>query len=139
MGRRIRPLEPLADRLVRQAAFAPGEPQDLVALVRNSFLNSRLLALAGTTLASLSHDSVRLAPALRAPTLVVHGTADPEVPADEVRELLSQLPDGELVTVPGAGHMLPLTHPDVVVEQVRRWMDRVAAGDRRTDSTAGVA
>lgn len=139
VGRRIRPLEPLANRLVRRAAFAPGEPKKLVAHVRDSFLSSRPLALAGTTLASLSHDGVELASALRVPTLVVHGGADPEVTADEVQELLAELPHGELVTVPGAGHMLPLTDPDVVVEQVRRWMERFGAAHQRVDSTAGAA
>lgn len=125
-GRRIKPLRPVSDRLVRRAAFAPGEPRELVERVRESFLGSRPLALAGTTLASLSHDGVRLAPALTVPTLILHGSADPEVPGDEVSELLSALADAELVTVPGAGHMLPLTHPDVVVRQLRRWMDRIA-------------
>jgi DNA-binding response OmpR family regulator len=31
-------------------------------------------------------------------------------PGDEVRDLLSALPDAELVTLPGSGHVLPLTH-----------------------------
>ncbi len=137
IGRRIRPVDWLSDRLVRRAAFAPGEPIELVQRVRDSFLTSRPLALAGTTLASVTHDGVDLAPELRVPTLLVHGTRDPEVPDDEARELLSALPDAELVSVPGAGHMLPLTHPDVVVAQVRRWVERVAGG--RPDATRPAA
>lgn len=131
IGRVVRPLQSLSDRMVRRAAFAPGEPAELVAQVRESFLGSRPRALAGTTMASLSHDGVELGPGLRAPTLLLHGTADPEVPDDEIRELLSVLPDGELVTVPGAGHMLPLTHPDVVVAELGRWRERIGT-DRRT-------
>ncbi|WP_176522966.1 alpha/beta fold hydrolase [Blastococcus aggregatus] len=126
IGRLVKPLQALSDRMVRRAAFARGEPEELVAQVRDSFLGSRPRALAGTTMASLSHDGVALGPALRAPTLLLHGSADPEVPQDEIRELLSVLPDGELVTVPDAGHMLPLTHPDVVVAEPHRWMVRVA-------------
>jgi pimeloyl-ACP methyl ester carboxylesterase len=38
---------------------------------------------------------------------------------------MAQLPDGELVTLPNAGHVLPLTNPDEVAEQVTRWVDRV--------------
>lgn len=125
-GRRIRPMHWLSDRMVRQAAFAPDEPDELVQRVRASFLTTRPLALGGTTLASVTHDGVDLAPSLRVPALIVHGSRDPEVPGDEAEELLDALPDGELFTVPGAGHMLPLTHPDVVVAQVVRWMDRVA-------------
>lgn len=137
VGRLIRPAEALSDRVIRRAAFAPGEPQEFVARVRNSFLGSRPRALAGTTMASLSHDGVELGPALRAPTLLVHGSADPEVPSGEIRDLLSVLPDGELVTVPDAGHMLPFTHPDVVVTQVRRWMEKVAPSGHREGSPDG--
>ncbi|WP_346622729.1 alpha/beta hydrolase [Blastococcus montanus] len=129
VGGRIRPIAPLADRLVRKAAFAPGEPRDLVEKVRDDFLTTRPLALAGTTLASVSHDGVRLAPSLTVPTLVVHGSEDPEVTDEEVEKLMAALPDAELVTVQGSGHMLALTDPDVVVEQTRRWMRRMS-GDR---------
>ena len=125
IGRLVKPVQALSDRMVRRAAFAPGEPAELVAQVRESFLGSRPRALAGTTMASLSHDGVELGPALRVPTLLLHGSADPEVPEDEIRELLSVLPDGHLVTVPGAGHMLPLTHPEIVVAELRRWMEGI--------------
>ncbi len=124
VGRRVRGVQALSDVLVRRAAFAPGEPAELVARVRDSFLTTRPRALAGTTLASLSHDGTRLASHLDVPTLLVHGNADPEVPEDEVRELLSELPDAELVTLPGAGHMLPLTHGPEVAAQVTRWVAR---------------
>ncbi|MGY1987171.1 alpha/beta fold hydrolase [Blastococcus sp. SYSU DS0669] len=127
VGRRIRLLDPVTDRLTRRAAFAPGEPRELVRRVRDNFLTTRPLALAGTTLASVSHDGVELAPDLTVPTLVIHGTCDPEVTGEEVRELMDKLPDGELVEVSGAGHMLALTNPDVVVEQVARWVAEIAA------------
>ena len=125
VGRRLRWAETIADRLVRRFAFAPGEPAELVARVRESFLSTRPLALAGTTLASVRHDGVRLAPGLDVPTLVLHGSEDPEVPDDEVIELMSALPDGELVSYPGAGHMLPLTNGAEVAEQIARWVARV--------------
>ena len=71
-----------------------------------------------------SSDGTRLARHLDVPTLVAHGTADPEVREDEVRDLLSSLPDAELVSVPGAGHVPPLTHAPLVAEQVARWVAR---------------
>ena len=126
LGRRIRPVAALSDRAIRRFAFAPDEPLELVQRVRDSFFTTRPLALAGTTLASVTNDGVELAPSLSVPTLLVHGSRDPEVSGDEVHQLLGKLPDGELVTVPGAGHMLPLTHPDVVVEQVTRWVHRIS-------------
>jgi pimeloyl-ACP methyl ester carboxylesterase len=125
LGRRIRPMRSLSDRIVRHAAFAPDEPMELVQRVRDSFLTTRPLALAGTTLASVTHDGSALAPALRAPPLIVHGSRDREVPRDDAEKLLSALPDGELYTIDGAGHMLPLTHPELLAGQVDRWAERI--------------
>ncbi|MCZ2857298.1 alpha/beta fold hydrolase [Blastococcus sp. VKM Ac-2987] len=129
VGRRIRPVRTVSDRAIRHFAFARGEPRELVERMRDNFLATRPLALAGTSLAALSHDPVTLAPSLRVPVLVVHGSSDPEVPGEEIERLLSVLPDGEVFTVPEAGHMLPLTDPAVVAAQVARWMVKIA-GER---------
>lgn len=130
LGRRLRAADAVADHLVRRSAFTADTPDELVAQVRESFLGSRPLALARTTLASVSHDDTRMAPDLDVPALVVHGSADPEVPADELQELISALPDVELVNLLGEGHMLPLTRPETVAEQVARWVRHVGLGDR---------
>ncbi|MGY1683133.1 alpha/beta fold hydrolase [Geodermatophilus sp. SYSU D01176] len=94
--------------------------------MRESLLSSRPRALAATTFASLSHDGVELAPALDVPALVLHGDADPEVPAEEAQALMTALPDAELVRLPAAEHMLPLTHGGFVAEQIARWVARTA-------------
>lgn len=125
VGKRIRSLEALSDRLIRRFAFTSGAPHELVARVREDFLNSRPRALARTTLASISHDGSRMAPDLTVPTLVVHGSADPEVSQDELDRLMEALPDGELLRLPEEGHMLPLTRPELVAEQIARWVQHV--------------
>ena len=53
------------------------------------------------------------------------------MPGDEAHELVSRLPDGTLVDLPGAGHMLPLLHPDLVAEQVTRWVRKVGLARTR--------
>ena len=111
--------------LVRRIGVGPAAPPAVVARVRESVLSTRAPALAATTLASLSHDGRQFAPSLHVPTLVLHGGADPEVPADELQELLAALPDAELVKFRGAGHMLPLTHGVDVAHHVARWTQRV--------------
>ncbi|TYP88580.1 alpha/beta fold hydrolase [Blastococcus xanthinilyticus] len=126
-GRRLRPVRAISDRGIRHFAFAPGEPQEAVARMRDDFLSTRPLALAGSALAALAQDGIQWAPALTVPTLIVHGSRDPEVPNEEADRLLGALPDGELFTILDAGHMLPLTDPDEVVEQVTRWVRRVTA------------
>ena len=120
-ARYVAPLRPVADGMVRRAAFAPGEPQELVVRVRDNVVATAPRALAGTTLASVSHDGVRYAPAVDVPTLVLHGTRDPEVPEDEVHRLVRALGSPELVEVPGSGHMLPLVEPALVAAQIDRW------------------
>ncbi|MGY2129567.1 alpha/beta fold hydrolase [Blastococcus sp. SYSU DS0617] len=127
LGRRIRSAQWLADRMVRRIGVGPTAPQEVVAHVRDSFLTTRAPALSATTLASLSHDGTELAPSLGVPTLILHGRSDPEVPGDELRDLLEALPDGERVEFPDAGHMLPLTHPAEVADQIARWTGQVQA------------
>ena len=128
VGRRIRTVEALSNRIIRRAAFTDHTPQGPVDHVRESFLSSRPQALARTTLASVSHDGTSLAPDMRVPTLVLHGSADPEVPNQELQELLQALPDAELVSLPGQGHMLPLTDGETVATQIARWVQRVGLG-----------
>lgn len=130
-GRSIRALEPLSDRLIRRYAFTAEDPHDAVAQVRESFLSSRPQPLARTTLASVSHDGTRMAPDLTAPTLVLHGSADPEVSDDEISQLMRALPEAELVTLPGEGHMLSLTRPGVVAEETSRWGQHVRTAAKR--------
>ena len=125
VGRRIKPLRTLSDRLVRRFAFTPHTAQEPVDHLRESFLGSRPQALARTTLASVSHDGTRMAPELVVPTLVLHGTADPEVPEQELQELLSALPTVELVSLSDEGHLLPLTAPEFVAEHIARWVRHV--------------
>jgi pimeloyl-ACP methyl ester carboxylesterase len=131
VGERLRPVARISDRLTRKAAFAPDAPEDAVRRVRDAFLTSRPYPLARTTLASVSHDGLRYADRLTAPTLVLHGTKDPEVPEDEAHELIDKLPHGELVELPGAGYMLPLLHGDLVAEQVARWVREVGLAEVR--------
>lgn len=122
LGQRIRPMRSISNRLVRRFAFAASDaPQEAVDQVRENFLGTRPRALARTTLASVSHNGVRLAPDLKAPILVLHGDRDPEVPLEEIEKLLAALPRAELVTFPGAGHMLPLTHGEAVADEIARW------------------
>lgn len=127
LGRRIRSAQWLADRMVRRIGVGPTAPQEVVAHVRDSFLTTRAPALSATTLASLSHDGTELAPSLAVPTLILHGRSDPEVAEDELQQLLGALPHGERVEFPGAGHMLPLTHPAEVADQISRWTRPVRA------------
>jgi 3-oxoadipate enol-lactonase len=50
-------------------------------------------------------DSYDRLPELRIPTLVIHGTEDRLIPAENGRRLAERIPDAELVLLEGAGHL----------------------------------
>lgn len=59
--------------------------------------------------------------ALTLPVEIVHGTADTIVPARiHAIPLSRRLPDARLTLIDGAGHMPHHSHPDLVVEAIRR-------------------
>jgi pimeloyl-ACP methyl ester carboxylesterase len=62
---------------------------------------------------------------LTMPALVVHGEQDLAIDHALAAQLASALPDGELVTVPGAGHAANLTHPDQVNPALVSFLRRV--------------
>ncbi len=51
---------------------------------------------------------------LDAPTMLIRGTGSPPVIARVTEEIAARLPDVGVAEVPGAGHMLPVTHSDQV-------------------------
>jgi pimeloyl-ACP methyl ester carboxylesterase len=59
-------------------------------------------------------------PLVRAPTLVLHGDADPICPAPLARLLAERIPGAGLGCVPGGGHMMGCDRADEVAALVRR-------------------
>lgn len=57
---------------------------------------------------------------LTAPTLVVHGTADPLVPLAHGTELAARIPGARLLTLPGAGHDLARADWPVAIPAILR-------------------
>lgn len=56
--------------------------------------------------------------AITAPTTIVFGSADAMVPPRAARRLAQQIPGAVLREIPGAHHVLPAEHPEVVAELV---------------------
>jgi pimeloyl-ACP methyl ester carboxylesterase len=72
---------------------------------------------------------------LTLPAIVLHGSRDCYFREETARRLASGLPRGELRIVPGAGHVLPLTHGDAVVAATR---DLLAAPDQSAPAAPAV-
>lgn len=66
-------------------------------------------------------------PALRVPTLVIHGTEDQAIPVENARRLAERIPGAELVLLEGAGHLYHSEQAEVadaaVLDFIRRHPD----------------
>jgi pimeloyl-ACP methyl ester carboxylesterase len=82
----------------------------------------------------LEHDETAALPVLgRVPVAIVGATDDRLTPVGHSRRMAELIgPDAELTVVPGAGHSVNLTRPQVVNEALLRLLDRVEGqlGDR---------
>jgi len=72
----------------------------------------------------LKYDTYRDATLIRSPTLIVHGDADVDVPADQSKQLFEQLQSKkEIEIIPGAGH--DFSRPDDfhrMVTRISAWL-----------------
>jgi len=55
---------------------------------------------------------------ITAPTVVIHGDADPLVPVEGGRDTAANIPGAELIIVPGVGHEMPAAVLDVFVDGI---------------------
>jgi pimeloyl-ACP methyl ester carboxylesterase len=63
-------------------------------------------------------DSGETAISMAVPALVIVGEEDALTPPAEAEELVTLLPAGKLVRIPGAGHLTPLETPDQIKEEL---------------------
>lgn len=61
-------------------------------------------------------------PSIDVPTLLVHGDADQRAPLKVAEELHAEIPGSNLVVIPGCGHMVTLEAPELVNDEVRRFL-----------------
>jgi pimeloyl-ACP methyl ester carboxylesterase len=71
-------------------------------------------------------DVSELLPQIACPTLVMTGEHDTWANAAQHAALAAQLPNADLVIVPGAGHMIQLEAPDAVNSAITGWLNRPA-------------
>jgi pimeloyl-ACP methyl ester carboxylesterase len=75
----------------------------------------------------VTHDARHLLADIPTPTLVMVGDLDSETPVQYSRYLADHLAHGELVVIPGAGHLLNVEAPDTVNEHIERHLAAVEA------------
>jgi len=57
---------------------------------------------------------------IEVPLIIVHGTADRNVPLEQAQRLHQAAPNSTLIEIPGASHELMFLHPDAVVESIEQ-------------------
>ena len=62
---------------------------------------------------------------VRAPTLIIHGTADEDVPYSHAEFLAESIPGAHLHTVEGADHMMPFTHSREVLQAIEEFLSGI--------------
>ncbi|WP_327324161.1 alpha/beta hydrolase [Streptomyces sp. NBC_01210] len=114
------PVTPLSKRILKYGTMGPGSaPERVAECARIVHACPRATRVAWAhVLAELDLDAgVR---ELRAPTVVVSGTADRLTPIVHARRLAAALPECvELVELAGMGHMTPVEAPEVVTAKIR--------------------
>jgi pimeloyl-ACP methyl ester carboxylesterase len=128
-----------AFRMFFAARFLPeGTPEqmrwfsELQRVTTSPETGARLLSTSATI------DVTRLAPRVRAPTLVLHATGDAVAPFSQGRKVASLIPGARFVPLEGKNHILLETEPAWTrfVEEVRRFL---GSGDDVAASEASVA
>ncbi len=59
-----------------------------------------------------------------APVLLIDGADSPPIIDAVHRSLAGRLPNVQRLTVPGAGHMVPITHPDWIAAEIQAHLDQ---------------
>ena len=67
-------------------------------------------------------DSTAAMKAFKFPTLVIVGEHDAITPPALAEAMMAELPQGTLVTIPGAGHLANLEQPAAFAEAIRTWV-----------------
>lgn len=84
---------------VRRSIYPAGLPRQLAAIIADGCRRERLRGIG-------------------APTLVIHGEADPLVPLEGGRDTAAHIPGARLKIIPGMGHDLPLALVDEIAEAI---------------------
>ncbi|AXC50929.1 alpha/beta hydrolase [Paracoccus suum] len=109
------------------SVWGDGHFDDLPALTQTRMIQQiRLVAEANDTLIFDRADILRDGglEAIGVPVMLIRGSNSPPVIAQIADALAARLPDVARAEVPGAGHMLPITHPYKVADLIRVNLER---------------
>lgn len=111
--------------LILEWSWGPAAPARWVEEGRRMLLAMDPAVVEGDYRACDAFDVMDRLGEIRAPTLVIGGTADRMTPIKYAEYLAAHIPGAELVRIEGAGHMVMLEQPEAVAEAVRSFLNRL--------------
>ncbi|MGQ2929458.1 MAG: alpha/beta fold hydrolase [Sphingopyxis sp.] len=117
-----------AARVIGSPAY-PAEEERLQRRVRGDFERGWYPQGVARQMAAIVADGDRRAmlKTIAAPTLVIHGEADPLVPLAGGKDTAASIPGARLMTIPGMGHDLPLALVDTLADAIAGHARELAA------------
>jgi len=111
----------MASQLLAPEPDDPGLRAEITALIAASAPAGVVAALHAM---AVRPDATPLLPTLRVPTLVITGDADSLIPPAESERMAAAIPGAELVTIPGAGHLVAHERPAAFNRALAGWLSR---------------
>ena len=117
-------MPPIVDQAIGRwfsADFIAGRP-DAIAPLRSALLSVNVEGYAATCDAIAAMDQRDGLPRIKAPTLVLAGSADVVTPPEQARAMAEQIQAAELVILEGAPHIACVEQPEPFADQVLRFL-----------------
>jgi len=108
-----------------RARLGSTEDEDLDAIVDLYRFGSSPGALEALQRMNREIDIRHVLPAVRVPTLILHGSEDTVVPVEVARYMASRIPTARVVEIPGAGHLAFGKPAAAIFEEVERFVTGV--------------
>ncbi|HEY4721188.1 MAG TPA: alpha/beta hydrolase [Anaerolineae bacterium] len=113
---------PAAADLISQYQWGPHVPEQIIRLGKQQLLANRNAVIHGDYRACDAFDVIDRLSAIKAPTLIISGTADQLTPPKYAAFMAEKIPNARLVSVPDAGHMVMLEAEAVVTREVEAFV-----------------
>lgn len=115
----------IAHALQRFGLIAPTVAPEVVERLVGDIADLSLTAYAHTLATIRAHDATDVLPTVTIPSLVIVGQHDPFTPPAMAQSMARQLPNSEVLVVPGGRHYLCLEYPDLVNLRLEQFLNDV--------------
>lgn len=112
-------------RMVRSSGGGPRLGVEEARLLASQMRRNNARRMSVAFAAARSFDSRHWLGDIQAPTMIVVGKSDHMVSPRQAMVLAKGIPNAQVHSISGAGHMLPLTHQDEFEQVVMDWLEKV--------------